>query len=500
MRITKFVTEKRIEKLKTYGIYLLILFITWACMLRNSFNCDTLTHKLWPVDDAIGAIEWGRYIRGGLDYILAVVGINLADRPGITVFIGLLFVAAALTILDEVVRQDFQFGEKNWIVYVILALPFCNVLFSENWMFGECAIGCYGIGYLFAALAIRAFIREKYVKALILLLVSTCAYQAGVIYAGLMITGYLFIKNEYRLTAKVWIEEAVCLVMTLGAGFLNLKSTNLLYYIGVLKQVQNSPVSGWNAELIGEKIHLCFSNLCDIYIDSMGLLPGKALPILVVLFCLAITVVLLVKEKNYLGILYYFLVILAGHLFLYVLPFLNNYTYCYPRIMFGVYAIWSIMLLTALDLTIKSKINFVRNAVLAVGLGFALINFLYIQAIVQEHMISNNQDLIFAQIVYEKMLDYEAETGITVKNLVSAGDEDAPRAFDNVGYATYQINERAMGMVTTTLLNIVSGREFNRIYYSEEEYDEIFGSHDYKYFDPETQVFFEGDTLYWLIY
>ena len=101
---------------------------------------------------------------------------------------------------------------------------------------------------------------------------------------------------------------------------------------------------------------------------------------------------------------------------------------------------------------------------------------------------------------YEEVEKYEAETGITVRRLGVANDTDAPLSYNNVHYKTDQINERALGIVTNTLVDVITGREFEKVPMDEEVYRTYFAGKDWDYFNASEQIIFVGDTAYWIIF
>ena len=76
--------------------------------------------------------------------------------------------------------------------------------------------------------------------------------------------------------------------------------------------------------------------------------------------------------------------------------------------------------------------------------------------------------------VYEKIMEYEKETGESVKKLAVANDIDCPFSYNNVYYKTDQVNERALGTVTNTLVNVVSGRYFEKVPMDEDVFQAYF--------------------------
>lgn len=76
---------------------------------------------------------------------------------------------------------------------------------------------------------------------------------------------------------------------------------------------------------------------------------------------------------------------------------------------------------------------------------------------------TNRLDILNAEMVMDKIENYETETGINVKNMGVCHDPDAAYYYDHIGYQYEQINERASTWVPRPLLLYYSGRWFNSV-------------------------------------
>ncbi len=81
---------------------------------------------------------------------------------------------------------------------------------------------------------------------------------------------------------------------------------------------------------------------------------------------------------------------------------------------------------------------------------------------------------------------------------------DSQIAWKNAGVdrMAYNVNERAYlnDWSDVSLLNFVSNRLFIRKNMTDEQYKRYFQQTDWTQFDPSEQLYFEGDTLYWVKY
>ena len=113
---------------------------------------------------------------------------------------------------------------------------------------------------------------------------------------------------------------------------------------------------------------------------------------------------------------------------------------------------------------------------------------------------SNTLDEVYVNMAYQKILEYEKETGITVTGLAVADDAYAPDYYEEVNYKTGQINERCLGTVTNSLVWVLTGRQFDRTPMDDEVYKEYFEGKDWDYLNLDEQLIIIGDTAYWCVF
>lgn len=480
------------NNIQRYLINFTILVVTWGGMFRRSFNCDTLSHIANPVEDIMVRMRCERYLIAAIDYVLYhFFGVTTATHTGLTVFISILMFALALCLIQSSfigkVKLNSVFDKIAF--YAITALVFINVLFGELLMFGECAV-MFGLAYLFSALGVYLFTKKKPWHALALFLLSTMCYQVAVVFGAIVISVWIFIDNDYKITLKTVKEEIICGLVTFGSGVVNMLSGEVLVKLGLIDWLMKG--SGMGS--ITEKIKECAKNLLMILYDSKGILPGVWLPLLITLFAFGVTIFIFIRKKR--SILYFCILLPGLIVLLYAISMAQINVYLPPRIIVPFYAIQSMLLLIAFHSTEGQ----LKQIVGWVSCGYLLIQMMFCNFEVSNHMISNTLDKTYAMMVYEKILDYEEETGNTVTKLGVINDIDCPFSYDSVTYKTDQINERALGTVTNTLVNVLTGREFEKIAMDEQIYEQYFKDKNWDYFDASKQLIIVEDAAYWAIF
>ncbi|MBR6770908.1 MAG: glucosyltransferase domain-containing protein [Lachnospiraceae bacterium] len=490
--------------IKNYNRYLLnmiILVLAWGGMFRQSFNCDTLTHMLQPQADMRIMLEHGRYLVALQDYLLYQIGLSTTDHTGITALAEILLLALALCLVqicferklglnDMITGQGVELRERlTWLG--LTSLLFVNVLFAESFMFGECGL-MFGMAYLLATLGVWCFSKKKYFSSFLFFFLSTMEYQAAVIYGAILLSAWIFVENQGKITGKTVREELLCGCLSIGSGLLNILSLHLLEGLGILAQAGRSVSWGnWR-----EKLQICFRDFGQILMDSRGLLPEVWLPFLVLLTAAGIVLWKYVKEKRLEACGYFLLLAAAMFGMVYILPLVQHDTRTYPRFICLFYVAQAMLLLLAFWCSQKRM----RVILCYISCGYLLVQILFCNIVVTNHMISNTLDETYAMMVYEKILDYEETTGQRVEKLAVVNDIDSPFSYNNVSYKTDQINERALGTVSNTLMNVVSGRSFQKVAMDEKVYQQYFSGKNWNYFDAAEQLIIIENTAYWAIF
>lgn len=476
-----------------YLVNFAVLILAWGGMLRRSFNCDTLTHMWFTREDIGWMMEHGRYLSAFQDWLLYQLGVSTATHTGITVLAEIVLLALSVCIVqtcfEEKIGRPAGMGSKlAWIS--LTGLLFSNVLFAESFMFGGCAL-MFGMAYFLATIGIWFFTKKKYVWALLFFLLSTAEYQAAVIYAVIVLSTWIFIESECAITAKTVRQEFLCGCMTVGSGVLNIFSLKLASMVGLVEKAERS--IGYR-DLLGNA-RKCLEDFGKILLNSKGLFHKVWLPLIVLCIAAGITLWHLGKERKWNAIVYYVLLVIALFMMVYILPMVQ-YAQTYPRFVWTFYAAQAMLLLIAFwRMPGKGK-----EAMCYLSGGYLLIHILFCNIIVSNHMTSNTLDKTYTMMVYEKILEYEEETGKRVEKLAVAKDLNCPFTYDNVYYKTDQINERALGTVTNTLVNIVTGREFEKVPMDEKVFRTYFEGKDWNYFDASEQLVIIEDTAYWVIF
>ena len=483
--------KKYQSKIYAYLVNLVILLVFWGGMIRRSFNADTIYHMVVSDADIFNRIKAGRYLIALCDFLLLKLGIRTTTYSSITMLLTLMGFAAAMTLLQEIFGGGYHKEGKERMGYCcMVSLVFLNVLFAELLMFSEFCV-YYAAGYLLAVYAVKEYANKKYVKAVIILILAAAFYQYTVIFAAVL-TAFFIWMEEKSISKKAVLREATAVAGCILVGIVNLFSMWALKASGMFERLDKDAGVG----NLKEKFLLALGSFERLYRDGGGILPNLFLPLFFTLFLWGMILISCRKEKNWKILPLLALVWLGSHVLLIVIPMANETFYFPPRMSFCFYLIQGLLAAAAYVLCQQKG-----KALLTAGcISYLLVQLLFSDFVVTNHFVSNALDKVYVKMAYEEILKYEEETGTQVTKLAVVKDGYAPDHYDEVSYSVEQINERALGTVTNSLMEVVTGRYFEPVDGEEEIIREYFEGKDWNALDLSEQLVILGDTAYWCIF
>jgi hypothetical protein len=350
----------------------------------------------------------------------------------------------------------------------------------------------FGASFALAAAGAWFFNRRRYILFLVLVTASCLFYQTGIIFCAILISFYIFLESEAKITKAVIFRQAGGLAGILGIGLANIFSMRVLelliddYYV----------IKGFNDNNLRENITEVIRHAADLFKSNLWLLPAYYLPLLFSLAMGSVFSLMMIRSKKYHALFYALLLQICLLVLMYGISILGGYPSPPPRMIFIFYLVQATTGITAFHYAegLARKL---------VGYGFIAYLFLHIffaQIIVSQHFVSNTLDKLYANMVYAKIVEYEEETGNTVTKLAVGRDADSKHYYDEVSYTSHSVNERVIGIINWIVVEMVSGRSFERLLMDEAFLREHFGDKDWIYIDLSEQLIIEGDTAYWVIF
>lgn len=487
----KFIQKYR-DKLLGYGINFLLLLIFWGGMLRKSFNCDTISHMLAEDADIVHRVRGGRYLAALGDYLLLKIGLRTTTNLSITMLLAFLLLALAMLEIQGIFSKFMPeaLGARAGF-FCGLNLVFLNVLFAEPLMFSECSV-YFAAAYLIAAVGVRCFTQRKYVRMFVLYGIAVCFYQNAAVFAAVLTAFYICLDEKMTLSRKVVVREITGVAICMSTGLLNLLSIYILRYFKVITSYGMDVATGG----IGAKFKEAIWHYVSLNKNSAGIMFSVWLPLLFILAVWLLIIYSGIRAHKLSGIFFLFLVWLGSNCLLYVIPMMEKKFYFPPRLSFCFFLIQGLMLVSAYGICEDSL-----HSLLSIGgVVFLTAHLLFADFTVTNHFVSNTLDEVYINMVYEEVTKYEQETGVLVTKLAVAHDAYAPFSYLGISYVSEQINERALGTVPYALMEVVTGKKFERIEMPQDVYEQYFSNEDWDYFDLEKQLVIEGDTAYWCVF
>ena len=525
------------------------MLLFWSGFFRAGFGADTIGQAYMPLININAAFQYGRYLTYMLDIIAYRLGYRMDKQYKTTFLAVILMLGLSVTILQLVfseyakdmagkLAETASSGQKLLFtagIWTLSMLPLANVLFSEMYMFPENIAG-YSLCYVTASLAAYFICRVKgragWISGIAMILVSCMFYQNGVFFAVIPMLLYFYIEYWTGIVPQHAAEDsaqdkdgaasptpsgsvrfsvyffrsAAVIIAALASGFFNMKLQAFLQETSLGKGTGKNQYVG---DLFANFSKLPYY-LNTFFSTSLQLLPRLYLPLLLLLLSDAAVVCLLVRRKRYLQIVMTLFTQFVMFGLVCSIPLLMEKVSFFPRIVFLMYEVLAaaaFMALAVISEDRKETASSCRRLVIIQILSGTAVVFFAVQAfftvqIAENHYLSNRQDLIYADLVQQKIRKYEVKTGIQVKKIAAVRDTVSTHYYHGIYYTWDQINERVLGLSTVSLLCYTSenGRDFHPTEMDDEVFDKYFKDRNWDEFDLDEQVIIVGDTLYWCVF
>ncbi|MDD6069210.1 MAG: glucosyltransferase domain-containing protein [Clostridiales bacterium] len=484
--------KKYKDSMLRFGISMAMMLVFWGGMLRKSFNADTISHMVAQDADIFWNIADGRYLIALGDAVLLKFGVRVTTNLSITMFSAFLLFAMAMVVVQKIFEQWEPEDQWAKIGYFFgLNLVFLNVLFSELLMFSECSF-YFALGYLLAALGVERFRIKRYGSMFFLFILAVCVYQYTMIFAAILVAFYVCLSYEEELTPKAVAGEMLGIISCMGVGILNYLSIKVLEKTGIINSFNKN--GGWGDS--GQKIAGIKESFLSFNRSSFEIMPNLWIPLLFSLGVFILMIYSCIKNGKKRKLPFVFIVCAGSTILLYIIPLMQEKFSFPPRMAFCFYLLQGMLMTTAYAI---STVNVHRLLSLGCA-GYMIVQILFSDFVVTNHFISNTLDEVYVNMMYQEILKYEEDTESVVAKISVYSDAYAPDNYEEVNYHVHQINERALGTVTNSLIYKVTGRNFQNIGYQEEIFERYFKDKDWDYFDLSQQLIIIGDTAYWCIF
>lgn len=413
-----------------------------------------------------------------------------------------LFLTGAIIIVYNIMSK---YTENKFIKLSILLLSFTifySPLMIEVVMFDEAVV--MGLGILFVALCASQIYKgglKHYILAFIFMVFSVMCYQGMACFLIPLVI--LFestkFKGDLKQDVLFMLKKLVIAFACYGIAF--------VIDLGIIKLAENviGEATGnvGKIDLLANISHIRFFLIPESFANLFGYINTKlyySLALVSVLF----VILGIVRNNNKIVNILTIIGILGATC---LMPFVPNLfmssaqNYMAARTILTLTTIPSFALLFAI-----TKFNFDNNiwkiCTLILSIIMVIIYSFLFYKNTRIDIERYKQDLSYLNTLYTYIGYYEAENHIKVKHIYWAKDKDSAYYY-STGYnngANNRITGEAWAMKCA--VNDYSGKNYEYTYeeMSDEDLKKYFKNKDYKKFNPDKQLHYEGDTLYLLIY
>ena len=507
------ISEKKKKNLLVLGVAFVVLFLTYSVFLNHSFTSDHVnTYFYYPEGyKAIPPLNPFYYIKTTLgltaipmwiNYFFAMIGITKDTHQYILQLFAMLLIAYAVRLLFAFYESFFPEKEKKVVLLVILLLAFINPYFCEVFVY----VGYDKIfGIIAAIFGSILFSKKRYIWSFVCVLLAVTGYQIYYVlflaYTGTWI--FLNAKGKFQKEA-VWNYIKMYLVM--------LVPTLMIVFAYVLYSVGNVGSYVGKAIALGsnlmERMECVRRRYHELMVTQQGLLPRYFLAICFVV--MVILCLLFLKEKKVKDILFTIFHAICLSLYPVTIYFVATNASFSGRIIWCVFAGLSGIGLVALQkVDLKNWTGKVMGTILVL---IYCINIYSVSSTITNFYISNALDSQIVGQVVAQIENYERDTGISVQKIAAAANRNSKCSYPQVGFlgmdysnedaGYYNFTHKAMDdpWADAELFLYLTKRPYSIVEMDPDIWAEHFEGRIWETFNPQEQLYFEGDTVYWCIY
>ncbi len=506
--------------LKMFIVDFLLLILAYGGFYRSFFaNSDTLWGALDPSSTFKARLDCYRWFAAIIEAIINATGFLPAYHFRLNLLLFIFSLSVTLLLLQVVYLNLFsricllkgETVEIRFAVISAVSLSFVNVLFTEFFYFTE-TFHAFAFAFLFMGAGIYLLSQNRLVLSFILFICMTMSYQMACPIATICIGVYVYLEHKGEFSLNLIKDEILKATPPMILFVLNYVTGPLVQEIlagfGIESYQEKSPAVGYS---LGQYASIIASSVKELVSSNLGLTPGVYLPLVVFAITFIVVTVLCIKGKKWdkLGA---FLLVEAVLIILALLVQIASDPAAFiARTVSTLYFAQSMhILIMIFFITEEDERNIlskgVKKILYLMPALYVFFNVFFIQCIIENRLVSETLDGIYAERIFNTIEAYEQETGITVNKIAPVNDTDSSPFYDQVNFCRGAINRRCYSDYTWTFLQYcayytdfagnLSGRSFEKVAMDDDVYKEYFEGINWDYFDEESQIIIRGDTAY----
>lgn len=494
----------------------------WVFLMRDAhFSVDGYIN--WFSMDYDVHMRNGRPVSWAITRLENLLGVSPLHHCILStlLFMGLLAVIGTL-VTSMIVQASSHAESVGYAAGMSLAmsLSFANMFIWEWYTFVE-ALPFYGAGLICVGLSVGPLLRRDWKSLLLavtLISLATMSYQIVMPIAGIWAVIIVLVANGYEISMKTFKEGMRCVIGSVAGGAVGIAVPHLMESAGLCTLYRGGEF-GIEAMLANGRSLISFQK--SLWVDGMGLFPRWSVLLLVGLALACLMYGWISSGRGVSSLISLLAVLLGCYVFAIVLHLAVDTFWPAPRTLEPVACAWSALLACAFGVCYEatgkrvdeskggeapSARRDVIPALVAVAVC-ALTLVVHARSswgATQEHFKANDSEAEWGRAVAREISEHELDTGDDIVNVVYGNDENPTYALvPPLTYTCYGINMRAVPVewATPYIIEYYGDIDFESSSPMDEETkDRIFGDgRDDIEFD-ESQIAYDGDTAYVLVY
>ena len=493
--------KKNISKKDIFLLIGIILFSIIMChvFLRVRYSSDSycLMYRGYFEYPLHYFLLDGRIVSTIVCYVSGLLKLQYNVYFIILDFIGIIILSVSIFILYKYLSKILKFDRILYKILLLLAtqVTIINHISIEYLLYPESGVMCLGILLcVIASIIYNESQNKKYLKVFSLVLLATLCYQGIVNLFPILTLSIFTIKNyNEKNSLKKLIKDYIILITKLGIIFC------LVMIISYgLCLIAEMIIGDSDFQIRSLNIALIKYNLYEGIVNNFNLLPNYLN--FIIIFITSLIILQYSENKNL--IIQYILICFTAYLFVFLPIFVWRYIMARMAIaigtLIGISLIFCLLLIKNNDKKNIKKI--IIPVIIFIYFVFNTFNFM-VNA--NEHYKAYKKDVELGNEINKKIKEYENETGIIVTKMDYGYDKN-PNFYTNGIKNKGPLTERKFSLFYCIVeaTNFYCNKNFELKtgdYLSDYICEHYFYGIDYDSFS-DTQILFEGDTMYFLIY
>lgn len=497
--------EKTTEYLTAFAAAFIFIFVAYSLFLNDTVCYDHLDLyreiESYPFLTAERAMSYGRmglYIFNKIFYgIMIKLGMTKLYNEGPLQIMQMGLLALSVLTLYKMYTRKLNFRGSRIILPVIISLAFVNSFFVDNLLY---VVVEYAFAIYLVTLAVGFVDRKKYIPAALLIFVVVNIYQSYYILFYIWGTVLIFLNYDGKPSVTAFKEYIYLGITGFIPSLANVLMVKLFLHLNPgAEDMKSVTAFGSNAGQAWYKYAI--SALYHSFITQLGLGPKYFLGVVLLIFAILMLAFFVAKKTRLITVLYFALI--SAALILYgITIFALGYDDLVPRVLFTCFAsVSGIMLMGLFHIHFQDK--WLKPATMILGVTM-LLDVAITKTCCTDYYVAMAHDKQMVGVIAEYIREYENETGNEVTTLATSQFDYAKRQneYQIMGYTipNYIQKSAHAHWCRADMINFFEGTDLVDEFISEDAFNRVFSDVEMNEFNPDTQLVFEGDTLYWAVY